>query len=67
MAVLWLWHRPAAVAPIGSLAWELQYAADVPLKSKEKERERDRERERKNRIYMMMCGIPICQAFGLVL
>ena len=21
--LLWLWHRPAAVAPIGPLAWEL--------------------------------------------
>jgi len=25
--VLWLWHRPAATAPIGPLAWEPQYAA----------------------------------------
>ena len=28
--VLWLWHAPAAVAPIGPLAWEPPYA----LKSK---------------------------------
>ena len=31
-----LWHRPAAVAPIGPLAWEPPYAAGVSLKSKSK-------------------------------
>ena len=25
-ALLWLWHRPAAMAPIRPLAWELPYA-----------------------------------------
>ena len=25
--LLWLWHRLAATAPIGPLAWELPYAA----------------------------------------
>ena len=32
--LLWLWHRPAAAAPTGLLAWDLPYAADVALKSK---------------------------------
>ena len=32
--LLWLWYRPAAVAPIGPLAWELSYAIGVVLKSK---------------------------------
>ena len=27
-----LWHRPAAVAPIGPLTWELPYAAGVAVK-----------------------------------
>ena len=31
-ALLWLWHRPAAVAPIQPLAWELLYATGVALK-----------------------------------
>ena len=31
---LLLWHRPAAVVLIGSLAWELPYATSVALKSK---------------------------------
>ena len=28
----WLWHRPAAAAPIRPLAWELPYAEGVALK-----------------------------------
>ena len=32
LALLWLWCRPAAVAPIRPLAWELPYAAGVALK-----------------------------------
>ena len=36
LALLWLWCRPAAVAPIGPLAWELPYAEGVALKSKNK-------------------------------
>ena len=35
LALLWLWHRPAAVAPIQPLAWEPPYAASVALKTKQ--------------------------------
>ena len=31
LALLWLWRRPAATAPIGPLAWELPYAVGVVL------------------------------------
>ena len=34
--LLWLWHRLAAVAPIGPLAWESLYAAGAALKAKHK-------------------------------
>ena len=34
LALLWLWSRPAAVALIGSLAWEPPCAAGAALKSK---------------------------------
>ena len=34
--LLWLCHRPAAVAVIGPLAWEPPYATSVALKSKKK-------------------------------
>ena len=33
-ALLWLWWRPAAAAPIRSLAWELPHAAGAALKRK---------------------------------
>ena len=36
--VLWLWCRPATIAPIRPLAWELPYAAGVALKSKKKKK-----------------------------
>ena len=32
--LLWLWCRPAAVAPIQPLAWEPLYATGVALKTK---------------------------------
>ena len=33
LALLWLWHKPAAVAPFQPLAWELPYATSAALKS----------------------------------
>ena len=41
-ALLWLWHRLVAVAPIRPLAWEPPHAMDAALKSKKKKRERER-------------------------
>ena len=34
--LLWLWHRPAATAPIGTLAWEPPYAMGAALKKRTK-------------------------------
>ena len=36
LALLWLWHRPAATALIGLLAWKPPYATVVALKKKNK-------------------------------
>lgn len=36
-ALLWLWRRPAPVAPIRPLAWELQYAMSAALKQTNKQ------------------------------
>ena len=36
LALLWLWCKPAATAPIGLLAWEPPYATGVALKKKTK-------------------------------
>ena len=41
-ALLWLWHRPAATAPIHLLAWEPPYAVGAAQEvAKDKERERE--------------------------
>ena len=39
--LLWLWHRPAAVAPIGPEAWELLYARGAALKSTKKKKKKN--------------------------
>ena len=36
LALLWLWHRPAATAPIWSLAWEPPCAMGAALKRRNK-------------------------------
>ena len=38
VALLWLWHRPAAVDPIRPLAWEPPYAVDEALKRPKKKK-----------------------------
>ena len=37
--LLWLWHRPAATAPIGPLAWEPPYAVGVALKDQKNKKQ----------------------------
>ena len=37
-ALQWLWHRPAATAPIGPLAWEPPYVAGEALKRQKKKK-----------------------------
>ena len=51
LALLWLWWRPAAAAPVWSLAQELPYAADVVLKKK-RERERIKHLRNSGKYYM---------------
>ena len=40
LVLLWLWHRLAAIAPIGPLAWEPPYPAGVAPKTAKKEKEK---------------------------
>ena len=35
-ALLWVWYRPAAIAPVGPLAWEPPYAMGAALKRPKK-------------------------------
>ena len=45
--LLWLWNRPAAVAWIWSLAWDLPYATDVALKNKNRKKTNKKNKNRK--------------------
>ena len=40
--LLWLWCRPAAMALIRPLGWELPYAAGVALKRQKKKKKKKR-------------------------
>ena len=42
LALLWLWCRLAAIAPIRPPAWEPPYAKGAALKRQKKKRERER-------------------------
>ena len=37
-ALLWLWYRPVAVAPIRTLAWEPPYAVGVALEKAKRQK-----------------------------
>ena len=52
LALLWLWYRLVAIAPIQPLTWELPYATGVALKKRKRERRRKggRKEERKEGI-----------------
>ena len=38
LALLWLWHRPVATAPIRPLAWEPPYAVGAALEKAKKKK-----------------------------
>ena len=44
-ALLWLWRRPVATAPVGPLAWETPYAMgaaqEMAKRQKKKKKEKD--------------------------
>ena len=41
-ALLWLWRRPVATAPIGPLAWEPPYAAGAAQEIAKRQKERQK-------------------------
>ena len=45
LALLWLWHRPAATALIQHLTWELPYAAGVALKRQKIKEKKERKKK----------------------
>ena len=45
-ALLWMWCRLAAAAPIRPLAWKLPYATYAALKKEKKEKKKERKKEK---------------------
>ena len=62
--LLWLWHRPAAVAPIQPLAWKPPHAAGVALKRQKKTHQKTKKQKTKLLLIGMLKDIqlklPIC-------
>ena len=48
LALLWLWRRPVATAPIQPLAWEPPYAAGSALKRPKKKKKTNQPNKQKN-------------------
>ena len=46
LRLLWLWHRPAATAPIGPLGWEPLYATGTALKRQKKSQEKKKKKKK---------------------
>ena len=60
-ALMWLWCRPAATAPVGPLAWGHPYITDTALKrQKDKKKKKKKKRERENTFAQSVaaCHIP---------
>ena len=49
LALLWLWHRPAATAPIRPLAWEPPYAMGAALKIQKRQKKKKNPKSQGNR------------------
>ena len=54
LALLWLWHRPAAIAPIRSAAWEPPYATGVALRKRQKKKKKKRKKKRDLHIKVLL-------------
>ena len=50
LALLWLWFRQVAIAPIGPLAWESPYAMGAALE----ETERQKKKKKRIVVYSVM-------------
>ena len=47
LALLWLWHRPAATAPIRLLAWEPPYATGIILEMAKRQKDKKKKKKKK--------------------
>ena len=44
-ALLWLWHRLAAIAPIRPLAWDPPYATEAALEKAKRQKKKTKKRK----------------------
>ena len=51
LALLWLWCRLAATAPIGPLAWKPPYAAGAALEKGKKTKKKTKQNKQKKNLY----------------
>ena len=55
-ALLWLWRRPVATAPIRPLAWEPPYAAEAAQRNSKKTKKKQKKNPKNKKNYYL--GIP---------
>ena len=55
--LLWLWRRPAAIAPIRPLAWEPPYAVGAALEKAK--RQKNKKKNKKNMLSLFMRKITL--------
>ena len=58
LALLWLWCRPAAVAPIRPLAWEPPYAAGGALKRQKDQKEEEEDFSTAESLWLCFLFLP---------
>ena len=61
LALLWLWSRPVATAPIRPLAWDPTYAAGAALK-----RQKTKKKKRKRKNYTRLLSLVLKQNEGRI-
>ena len=62
-SLLWLWHRLAAAALVGPLAWELPYATGMTLKSQKKKKKGKKGRKEEPRRGIQVFTVKFFQLF----
>jgi len=60
-ALLWLWNRPVAIAPIRPLDWESPYAMGAALEKAKRQKKKKKKRKRKSlsshcEAYVSLCS-----------
>ena len=60
-ALLWLWCRLAAIAPIRPLAWEPPYAAGAALEKGKKTKSKNKHKKNKEDLVLSILEFTVCR------